>query len=193
MAAATAQQSSHLKNGQTDGAGEVDEVEEEEEEEDLEAVLMRRSQAGELEELGRVEIDSLLHRQIAARAKAMEGGGLMVPLQEATAHKALDTQRSSRKAARARRSAIAAHDGGDDEEDEDAINSDLDDSDDENGEDEVDDEGLGSIMLCMYDKVQRVKNKWYAKPPLTQPRLETQQSSLAVGCGWLTNPAGSVP
>ncbi len=46
------------------------------------------------------------------------------------------------------------------EKDEDAINSDLDDPEEEgdpNGEDE---EGLNQIMLCMYDKVQRTKNKW---------------------------------
>lgn len=48
-----------------------------------------------------------------------------------------------------------------DEEDENAINSDLDDSDDDGqnptGEDE--DDG-GDSILCTYDKVQRVKNKW---------------------------------
>jgi transcription initiation factor TFIIA large subunit len=42
--------------------------------------------------------------------------------------------------------------------DEDAINSDLDD-DDENLDDDEDEE-IPQIMLCMYDKVQRVKNKW---------------------------------
>ena len=44
--------------------------------------------------------------------------------------------------------------------DEDAINSDLDDPNDNVGEEEEDDEGAGQIMLCTYDKVQRVKNKW---------------------------------
>ena len=46
-----------------------------------------------------------------------------------------------------------------DEHDEDAINSDLDDP-----EDPVDDTDEMSpnqeVMLCTYDKVQRVKNKW---------------------------------
>ncbi|ANB12408.1 Toa1p [Sugiyamaella lignohabitans] len=45
--------------------------------------------------------------------------------------------------------------------DPDGINSDLDDSDDglnSAAEDEDDDGGM--IMLCLYDKVQRVKNKW---------------------------------
>jgi len=53
----------------------------------------------------------------------------------------------------------AAGDDDDDVEDEDAINSDLDDPDDlaasaENGEE------TDQVMLCTYDKVQRVKNKW---------------------------------
>jgi transcription initiation factor TFIIA large subunit len=53
----------------------------------------------------------------------------------------------------------AAHNsqaGGDNE-----INSDLDDS-DEDGDDDDDEDELenGMIMLCLYDKVQRVKNKW---------------------------------
>lgn len=48
-----------------------------------------------------------------------------------------------------------------DEEDEDAINSDLDDSDDENaGQMDNDDDDEGDTILCTYDKVQRVKNKW---------------------------------
>lgn len=46
-----------------------------------------------------------------------------------------------------------------DEGDEDAINSDLDSSGDEAGNAEDDDEEIDS-MLCLYDKVQRVKNKW---------------------------------
>ena len=47
----------------------------------------------------------------------------------------------------------------DESEDEDAINSDLDDPDDNLDDDDEDEDG-GHIMLCMYDKVQRVKNKW---------------------------------
>ncbi|KZF21959.1 TFIIA-domain-containing protein [Xylona heveae TC161] len=59
-------------------------------------------------------------------------------------------------------------DGGDDSDDgikgedfdEDAINSELDDSDDNIAEEDDEDESIGQIMLCTYDKVQRVKNKW---------------------------------
>lgn len=48
-----------------------------------------------------------------------------------------------------------------DEDDENAINSDLDDSDDDGqGNMGDDDDDLGDSILCTYDKVQRVKNKW---------------------------------
>ncbi|KAF4997222.1 hypothetical protein FGRMN_4002 [Fusarium graminum] len=156
MAAATAQQQQqhpangqpHIQSGQTDGAADVDE---------FEGVLMERAASGDLRELGRVEIDRMLHDQILAKAKAMEGGGLMLPLKEAT----LNSTTIGLRAAKGKQP--AAYDGGDDddeEEDEDAINSDLDDPEDDRDDDDVDDEGLGNIMLCMYDKVQRVKNKW---------------------------------
>jgi transcription initiation factor TFIIA large subunit len=46
-----------------------------------------------------------------------------------------------------------------DEVDEDAINSDLDDPEDDEIDNEDEDE-IPQIMLCMYDKVQRTKNKW---------------------------------
>lgn len=157
MAAAVAQQQqgqgangSNLQNAQTDGAFDADS---DEDEDDFEAVLLRKTN-GNIEELGRVEIDRLIHERIASQAKAMEGGGLMVPLKEATRHK---TARNPTRKGKG----IAQNDGGDDEEyDEDAINSDLDDPEEGGSDDEVDDEGLGHIMLCMYDKVQRVKNKW---------------------------------
>ncbi|CAP94050.1 Pc16g13800 [Penicillium rubens Wisconsin 54-1255] len=57
---------------------------------------------------------------------------------------------------------MSQYEGGDDvkEEDEDAINSDLDDSDDLVADDHDADESEGQVMLCTYDKVQRVKNKW---------------------------------
>ncbi|GBL49617.1 transcription factor IIA subunit alpha [Candidozyma auris] len=44
--------------------------------------------------------------------------------------------------------------------DSDDINSDLDDELDSERSDEDDNEQEGQIMLCLYDKVQRVKNKW---------------------------------
>ncbi|KZL64892.1 transcription factor IIA [Colletotrichum tofieldiae] len=148
------QQQRPLSNGQpgmnpsqTDGAGD---------DFDFEGVLLQRDADGNERELGRIDIDRMIHAQIAANAKSMEGGGLMLPLKEATRHKSAATARSKGK-----EHGIASYDGYDDDEvDEDAINSDLDDPDEDKDEDEVDDEGLGHIMLCMYDKVQRVKNKW---------------------------------
>jgi transcription initiation factor TFIIA large subunit len=93
----------------------------------------------------------------------MEGGGLMLPLKEATKHQSLAFRK------RAGRAGPSQHDGLSDDEDdpvlkeeddEDAINSDLDDPDDNQEEDDDDEENMGHLMLCMYDKVQRVKNKW---------------------------------
>ncbi|KAI5845021.1 transcription factor IIA, alpha/beta subunit [Morchella snyderi] len=56
---------------------------------------------------------------------------------------------------------ISQLDGDSDEDiaDEDAINSDLDDPEDDEIDNEDEDE-VPQIMLCMYDKVQRTKNKW---------------------------------
>ncbi|KAL8280803.1 hypothetical protein RQP46_006807 [Phenoliferia psychrophenolica] len=48
-----------------------------------------------------------------------------------------------------------------DEEDGDAINSDLDDSEDENeGEDDDAHAESGDLVIALYEKVQRTKNKW---------------------------------
>ncbi|SPO02325.1 related to transcription factor TFIIA-L [Cephalotrichum gorgonifer] len=125
---------------------------------DAEGVLVQRDAEGNMVEMGRFEIDRMIHARILENAKSMEGGGFMVPLKEATKH---TRPRKTRKAA----GASGQVDGGDDdddddEKDEDAINSDLDDTDDDREDSEVDEEGLSHIMLCMYDKVQRVKNKW---------------------------------
>jgi transcription initiation factor TFIIA large subunit len=110
--------------------------------------------------MDRAQIDEHLHAQIAARAKQMEGGGLMLPLKQATKDRSLARKRSTTDGP-------AQLDGGLDddvkseEDDEDAINSDLDDPDEAGDDDEDDDDSMGHMMLCMYDKVQRVKNKWY--------------------------------
>ncbi|KAI0178913.1 transcription factor IIA, alpha/beta subunit [Hypoxylon sp. FL1284] len=124
--------------------------------------LMHRSPAGGEVEMGRVEIDNLLHAQIAANAKAMEGGGLMVPLSRKGKGKGKGKAVSyHRNSAHGGPSQFDGPDDSikDEDEDEDAINSDLDDPDDNLEEDDEDEDG-GQIMLCMYDKVQRVKNKW---------------------------------
>ncbi len=116
------------------------------------------SEAAQPPTMDRAQIDAQFHAQIAARAKQMEGGGLMLPLKEATKTRGVAGKTSSADGP-------SQLDGIDDdvksEEDEDAINSDLDDPDEVGDDDEDDDDSLGHMMLCMYDKVQRVKNKWY--------------------------------
>lgn len=147
------QQQNGFQQSQVDGAGDS-----------YEGVLLRQNENGETSELGRVDIDRMLHNEMAARAKQMEGGGLMLPLKEATRHKSgVNANKSSSDAGPSK------FDGVDDEikreeEDEDAINSDLDDPDEVDIADEDDEENMGHIMLCMYDKVQRVKNKWSVSP-----------------------------
>lgn len=142
------QPQSNLPKAQHDGAADG-----------FEGVLLQNGPDGRPVEMGRIEIDKIMHAQMAARAKEMEGGGLMVPL------KAVKRQAgtASKKATPGGPSQV---DGPDDEDtkvelDEDAINSDLDDPDEPRDEDEDDDDSMGHMMLCMYDKVQRVKNKWY--------------------------------
>jgi transcription initiation factor TFIIA large subunit len=109
--------------------------------------------------------DNSLREMLEASSMAMEGGGLLLPVSQRP------SQPSAARLASAPQpsSASAQYDGpGDDddkddikEEDEDAINSDLDDSEDElNKEEDDEDANQGEIMLCTYDKVQRVKNKW---------------------------------
>lgn len=140
-------QQNGFQQSQVDGAGD-----------DFEGVLLRRNENGETSEMGRVDVDRLLHQQIASRAKQMEGGGLMLPLKQATKHKSIATKSGL--------GGPSGFDGIDDElkreeEDEDAINSDLDDPNEVDIGEEDDDENMDQVMLCMYDKVQRVKNKWY--------------------------------
>ncbi|KAI0452695.1 transcription factor IIA, alpha/beta subunit [Xylaria acuta] len=152
------QQRAAMANGQRPPHSQVDGASEDD---DHVGVLLHQARNGETTEVGRVEIDRMLHAQIAARAKAMEGGGLMLPLKRTNKGKAASYHKSGINAG------PSQFDGPDDDlkdeddadSDEDAINSDLDDPDD-NVEDNEDDEEGGQIMLCMYDKVQRVKNKW---------------------------------
>ncbi|EKD12083.1 transcription factor IIA [Drepanopeziza brunnea f. sp. 'multigermtubi' MB_m1] len=148
-------QNGGLGNAQTDGAG--DEVE-------TLSVIKRFSPSGEEISMGRIEIDGLIREKIEAMGSSMEGGGLMLPL-----HKASTSAKRQRRVAKSKSAVAAQMDGGDDDDnkdggngelDEDAINSDLDDPDEGDNEEEDDDESMGHIMLCMYDKVQRVKNKW---------------------------------
>ena len=68
------------------------------------------------------------------------------------------------------------------EVDEDAINSDLDDSDDDLDKEQDEGEDLGETMLCLYEKVQRVKNKW--KCVLKDGILTTNQKEYVIPRGF---------
>jgi transcription initiation factor TFIIA large subunit len=147
-----------VQGAQTDGAGD--------EEVEGFSVIKRFDSNGQEIAMGRVEIDSLIRNKIEAMGRNMEGGGLMLPLHEAS------TPSSRRQHKNKKGKGRQQVDGGDDDEDdkdavkdeeldEDAINSDLDDPDEGLNDEEDEDEGMGHIMLCMYDKVQRVKNKWF--------------------------------
>ena len=173
-----------IANGaRTDGADDWDDF-----------VAQRRLEAAQASENIFASSDTLRHH-VERQSKAMEGGGLMLPLAEQTetprpshSKPALDVGEGSSSSyaslAAAQSSnpkhmpAVAQLDGTaddsddedgkkaikdelfDDNEDEDAINSDLDDPDDNAIEEEQDEGRPNQIMLCTYDKVQRVKNKW---------------------------------
>lgn len=101
--------------------------------------------------------DRHIRQRIEASQQALEGGGLLRPLDSIKAERepAVSAQSSLSRSSVAR----AQGDAAGDEDDEDAINSDLDDP-DELDEANADDENVNNVMLCTYDKVQRVKNKW---------------------------------
>ncbi|KAE9988745.1 hypothetical protein EG327_003225 [Venturia inaequalis] len=130
----------------------------------------------------RLAADDAFHVYLK-QAAAESDNGIMMPLSDhpsvknksrgkRTTSSQLPIRRTSKPSIASR--SIAQLDGGDDDEDvkpkieadEDAINSDLDDSEDElENPDQDDQEGgnVGETILCTYDKVQRVKNKWNNK------------------------------
>lgn len=165
-------QSSNVRNGQTDGAGDPLE--------DWKAeVARRRAEAANISG----ESDRLIREHFLEMQQRLEGGGLLMPLEEryypktsvkrkvnALAAESSATAISSGPSSTATQPPIQQFDGGDedddddtkvkdDDEDEDAINSDLDDPDELAGDPEADAE-TDEAMLCTYEKVQRVKNKW---------------------------------
>jgi transcription initiation factor TFIIA large subunit len=158
QAQAVKQQQNGLGGAQNDGAG--DEVE-------SYSVIKQFAPDGTEMTMGRIEIDGLIRAKIEAMGQSMEGGGLMLPLQQAST----PSSRRQRKP-KSQGMGLGGGDAPDDDDDdvkeeeldEDAINSDLDDPDDGLNEEDEEEEGMGHIMLCMYDKVQRVKNKWYVLP-----------------------------
>ncbi len=166
------QQRSNVGNAQTDGADDWNSM-----------VTQRRSDAME-NPSGTYDADLSMRQRLEKMSQSIEGGGVMMPLSEQPKHpqakkrKAATSSNSDHPPATAQLadlSKIPQYDGLDDDDDdkagikddpdldddEDAINSDLDDPDDDNTVEEEGEEGKeGQIMLCTYDKVQRVKNKW---------------------------------
>lgn len=160
-------------SGQTDGA------------DDWKAMVIERRAAASSNLTGNPHADLTLMQQANELNQSLEGGGLMVPLAErpkpspTVKQKAVTAEVGSSYFASVAASQLAAapkvarYDGIDNEsddemikddpgllDDEDAINSDLDDPDDNVVEEADEENQRGQIMLCTYDKVQRVKNKW---------------------------------
>ncbi|CAK4032524.1 transcription initiation factor IIA large subunit-like [Lecanosticta acicola] len=119
--------------------------------------------------------DRMMRDQVMQLAEGLQSG-LMVPLSEQPSKKIKKRRAAAARSTQTTASSSSAPsipqlDGDADEEDEkpdlkdeddeNAINSDLDDSDDDGaGAMGDDDDDMGDSILCTYDKVQRVKNKW---------------------------------
>ncbi|KAE8162134.1 transcription factor IIA, alpha/beta subunit [Aspergillus tamarii] len=136
------------------------------------AEVVRRREAAERQN---GEGDRVLREHLKQRMLQLEGGGLLLPLEERQDSSRAPTREFATDAAVPSDPSVSASlsskviraqydgPGGDDErdeDDEDAINSDLDDPDDLVADDHEAEDAVGQVMLCTYDKVQRVKNKW---------------------------------
>jgi transcription initiation factor TFIIA large subunit len=154
------QQRSHPQYAQTDGA-----------DDGLEEWQFMLAQRRAAHAQHADEADRLVHDRVMQLSANLQSG-LMVPLDEQPDRNVSKKRRTvaPRSGASDAGPSVPQLDGDFDEEEEkpeiknedaDAINSDLDDSDDEGAGDINDDEDeMGDSILCTYDKVQRVKNKW---------------------------------
>ncbi|KAI9680932.1 MAG: hypothetical protein M1829_001012 [Trizodia sp. TS-e1964] len=161
-----------VTTAQTDGAGDAMD--------EWTAVMVKRDAHGQDEEMGSLKVDRIIRQKVEEMSQRLEGGGLMLPLRErrtsrnpkklSSSHEAVASGKAtSTEAGLAGGSSITIPqlDGslGDEKVksedlDEDAINSDLDDPDEGLNDNDRDDDSMSQIMLCTYEKVQRVKNKW---------------------------------
>lgn len=147
------QQQSSLYAAQTDGSGDA-------EEQWKSLVAARRAEADQ----ARIDADGMLRAQFEQRMDVIESG-LMQPIEELPSSKS-KKRRAPAAAGPSGTSSIPQLDGElgledeKEENDDEAINSDLDDSDEEQIQENDDDGPQGDTMICTYDKVQRVKNKW---------------------------------
>jgi transcription initiation factor TFIIA large subunit len=129
-------------SAQHDGAGEW-------------AELVAQARAGEAD---REQVDGVLRARLDAMTADLDGG----------VFSSVSRAPKKDKASKAGRlppvqkppAGVPQADGADSIEDEDAINSDLDDTDDDLDNEQVDDDGaMSEMILCTWDKVNRVKNK----------------------------------
>lgn len=112
--------------------------------------------------------------ELPAVKQEIEDTGLILPANQSdgsfqltmnlTPSRAKETMANLRKQLKNQADGTGVLDDEDDDDDvfndSDDINSDLDDDLDSEKSDEEDGDQEGQIMLCLYDKVQRVKNKW---------------------------------
>lgn len=114
----------------------------------------------------------MMRAQAEASLQSLEAGGLLRPMDSLKKSKKVQKQQHKKQAS-SEETSIPGLDGVDDTTadrsgspvaDEDAINSDLDSdtSEDDGGDGEggAGDSLKGDVIICLYDKVQRVKNKW---------------------------------
>lgn len=165
------QQRPTVNGTQMDGAHEWD------------AMVAQRHAEASKSRTGTSEADLTFRQQVEKMSCDMEGGGLMLPLSERPKYPQVERQnvirskdeagnKSSQTATQPSEDDFLQLDGANDsddenikddpdlEDDEDAINSDLDDPEEDIVDDGEEEAQKGQIMLCTYDKVQRVKNKW---------------------------------
>jgi transcription initiation factor TFIIA large subunit len=155
------QQQNSIYTSQTDGADEGLE--------DWKAFLAAR-RAAESEE-GRIAADEFMRARVDAMAMQQDSG-LMVPLssmpkgkKRRAAVRVLQAEQAEASSSLSA-SVPGLFDGPDadikpgEEDPDDAINSDLDDPEDDLNDGDNSDDEMVDYMLCTYDKVQRVKNKW---------------------------------
>jgi len=148
-------QQGHLYTSQNDGSGDALA--------DWEALKAARA----ADAVDRMAADDFMRARVDAMAMRQDSG-LMVPLDsmpKGKKRKAAVRVLQAQDAETSSRVPVPARFDGDDEakpeeDPDDAINSDLDDSEDELGDGDNSDDDMVDYMLCTYDKVQRVKNKW---------------------------------
>ncbi len=145
----------HVYPSQTDGSGDALA--------DWEALKAARAASA----VDRIAADEFMRAQVDAMAMRQDSG-LMEPLRSKPRGKkrkaAVRVLQAQDAGSSSRVSRPARFDGDDDskpeEDPDDAINSDLDDPDDDNVDGDNSEDDMVDYMLCTYDKVQRVKNKW---------------------------------